>query len=188
METTLLSFPLRLAITMASPQAWDFIRIRIGNLYYNLDSHARTAEVTCECQCSGDNYAGLQSLTVPAMVTYKGETYRVTAIGHGAFAYCGSLKSVAIPRVLTTIGAYAFYCCRNLRAVALADGVTRIGDCAFAVCRSLASLTCLAVKPPLGEMLVFGCVDCEKVTMYVPKESVHDYAAVKPWQDFHICS
>jgi len=188
MDTTLFSFPVKLTVSLAPPHAWDYIRVKISNLYYNLDSQSLTAEVTCQYQCSGDNYAGIESLSVPAMVLYKGKMYRVTTIGHGAFAYCRSLTAVALPQVLTTIGAYAFYYCSNLRAVTIAEGVTNIGDGAFALCCNLASLTCLAVKPPVGKMFVFGCVNCAQVTLFVPQKAEKAYAAAKPWRDFHICS
>lgn len=171
MDTTLFSLPVKLTVSLAPPHAWDYIRIKIGNLYYNLDSHTLTAEVTCQYQCSGDNYAGIESLSVPAMVLYKGKMYRVTTIGHGAFAYCRSLTAVALPQVLTTIGAYAFYYCSNLRAVTIAEGVTNIGDGAFALCCNLASLTCLAVKPPVGKMFVFGCVKLCRSDAVCPAKS-----------------
>ena len=65
--------------------------VEISGIYYNLDSEAKTAEVTS----SGRNYVG--EIVIPESVTYEGTEHRVTSIGNSAFAQCDKLTSVIIP-------------------------------------------------------------------------------------------
>lgn len=188
MESALTSLPIKLIVSIASSHAWDYVHIKIGSLYYNLNASAYTAEVTCEYACSRDNYAEAKSLSIPAMVEYMGNTFRVTGIGDAAFAYCKSLMSVAIPQGIMRVGAYAFYHCRNLRSVSIADGLTTIGDCAFAICRNLKTFICLVGTSPTVGMLTFGCVHTATVALYIPQGCEQTYSAVKPWKYFRICT
>ena len=86
MKTKLFSFFLALAASVGIIFAE---RVQIGDLYYNLNTGNRTAEVTY-----GDNYSGLTSADIPSSVTDNNLTYSVTSIGDGAFSYCYSLTSV----------------------------------------------------------------------------------------------
>ncbi len=43
-------------------------------------------------------------VVIPSTVQYKGQTYRVVAIGNGAFAVCSSITSVIIPSTVKGIG------------------------------------------------------------------------------------
>ena len=65
----------------------------------------------------------------------------VTSIGDGAFLYCDSLTSVAIPDSVTSIGWGAFSGCTSLTSVTIPDSVTSIGDYAFDGCTNIASAT-----------------------------------------------
>ncbi|MDD7888305.1 leucine-rich repeat domain-containing protein [Flavivirga sp. 57AJ16] len=73
------------------------------------------------------------AIDIPETVTHQGVTYRVTAIGNGAFngAFMGNaLTSVTIPDSVTTIGAFAFYY-NDLTSVTIPDSVTTVGAFAF---------------------------------------------------------
>ena len=75
----------------------------IDGIYYNLNTDAKTAEVT-----SGNNkYTG--EIVIPAFVEKDGVTYSVTSIGDNAFYRCG-LTSVVIPNSVTSIESSAFSC------------------------------------------------------------------------------
>ena len=91
--------------------------IKIGDLYYNLNSEDKTAEVTYELYLNDNNYKGLTTANIPASVTYSGTTYSVTSIGERAFYNCSSLTSVTIPNSVTSIGENAFEWCSNLTSV-----------------------------------------------------------------------
>ena len=98
----------------------------IGDIVYDLDKYARTAKVD-----NNQSYTGT-SVTIPATIEYDGVTYRVTAIGDGAFEGTG-LTSVSFEAgsQLTTIGKSAFKNCAGLTSVTIPNSVETIGDNAF---------------------------------------------------------
>ena len=98
-------FSLLLAI-IASVGATFAENIRIGDLFYILDSTNQTAEVT-RSYCTGD-------VIIPSTVSYKDKEYRVTSIGYVAFSNCPSMTSISIPNSVTSINEYAFSYCRDL--------------------------------------------------------------------------
>lgn len=63
----------------------------------------------------------------------------ITVIGNWAFAECGSMKAVNIPRecMLAQLGDHAFYSCTQLTDIDIPISVSYIGDYAFAECRYL---------------------------------------------------
>jgi hypothetical protein len=65
----------------------------------------------------------------------------VVAIDGGAFEYCNSLTSVAIPDTVLSIGEQAFYRCEALASVSLPDDLLKIYGSAFAGCFLLGSIT-----------------------------------------------
>ena len=90
---------LLLCATVAT--AHDFA---VGGIYYNITS---TSDLTVEVTCQGDSYDSFpdeysSNVVIPESVTYNGSTYRVTSVGHAAFAYCGSLASIEIPNSITS--------------------------------------------------------------------------------------
>ena len=116
-------------------------RVKIGDLYYNLNATEKTAEVIYMSQFDENNYKGLTTANIPASVTYSGTTYSVTSIGKKAFKGCSSLTSVTIPYSVTSIGEWAFYDCSSLTSVTIPYSVTSIGNMAFYYCSSLTSVT-----------------------------------------------
>ena len=96
--------------------------VKIDGIYYNLDSGAKTAEVTE----NPNKYQG--DVTIPGTFEYGGTTYSVTAIGQRAFAFCRSLTSVTMCNSVTFIGDYAFSNCNGLISITIPDGVTSIGE------------------------------------------------------------
>ncbi len=65
----------------------------------------------------------------------------VTTIGVSAFAWCESLKNVAMSNGIETIKKAAFYWCDGLKNIIVPDTVTIIGDYAFSWCENLESIT-----------------------------------------------
>ena len=109
---------------------------KIGDLYYNLDSSSKTAEVTYE-NLETSNYQNLpHHLVIPETVVYEGITYSVTSIGPYAFASWGYedpsfVTSLVIPNSVTSIGEMAFRMAYNLREVEISTSLTSIEKNAF---------------------------------------------------------
>jgi len=95
---------------------------QVGGIYYDFNTSNGTATVTYYAFFSEDNasvYSG--DVVIPDKVIYNGVTYKVTAIGGAAFAYCTYLTSVTIPSSITIMNANAFMGCYGLTAVYISD-------------------------------------------------------------------
>lgn len=87
--------------------------VKIGGIYYNLNTTNMIAEVTFMPK---GKYSG--NISIPASVKYRSVTYRVTGIGWKAFHNCTGLTSVTIPNsVINSIGRAAFYGCDHLTTI-----------------------------------------------------------------------
>lgn len=139
-------------LTTTALWAYDF---KYGDLYYKIIG-TNTVEVTSKYNTDPHN-AGvtITSVAIPNVVTYKGITYRVVAIGDYAFCGCFSLASVTIPNSVTRIGEFAFHECKKLAYISVPNTVTKIGDCAFISCSSLTSFTI-----PNGVTKIEDCLFC----------------------------
>ena len=99
-------------------------KVKIDDLYYNLDASNQTAEVTYQNNSENDNYSGLTSVGIPSSVIYEATTYSVTSIGGDAFYNCRSLTSVAIPSSVMSIKSAAFFECTGLQEIHISDIAT----------------------------------------------------------------
>lgn len=99
--------------------------VKIGDLYYDLDSSTKTASVA-EGNSDIIGYA-----IIPETFTYNSVTYTVTAIGDKAFENAKSLSSYNIPSTVTSIGDYAFYG-TSLGYITIGSSIVSIGESAFA--------------------------------------------------------
>lgn len=95
-QKTLLFIIFLLSTLMASAQT-----VEVDGITYNLISKGKIAEVTSSSSHSGD-------VVIPEIVTYNGESYKVTTINKNAFANC-SFNSIEIPSSITKICQEAFY-------------------------------------------------------------------------------
>lgn len=112
-----------------------------SNIYYKITSLVEpyTVAVTYKVQHQmTPEYTG--NLILPSEVTHEGQTYAVTSIGDGAFAYC-DLTGIDIPNSVTSIGGGAFYSCNGLTNVTLPNALTSVGSHAFFDCIGLTSLS-----------------------------------------------
>ena len=132
-------------------------KVKIGNLYYELNAKYYTAKVTYQELGSPHNYSGLTSVNIPTTVTYSSTTYSVASIGDNAFYGCSSLTSMTIPSSITSIGDKAFYGCSSLTSVTIPSSVTSIGEWAFYGCSSLTSVTIPNSITNIAYGTFYGC-------------------------------
>ena len=161
MKTKLFTLLLAVAASVGTMFAWDYERVQIGDLYYNLDSTNQTAKVT---DPNSGKYSG--DIVIPSSVTYNSVIYSVTSIGSYAFRDCTGLTSVTIPNSVTSIGDAAFRNCSGLTSVTIPNSVTSIGGYAFQGCSSLTSITLPNSITSIGNNVFSGCDSL--MAIYVP--------------------
>ena len=161
MKTKLISILIALAAGVGTIFAE---KVKIGDLYYNLNTDNLTAEVTWENEYSG-NYTNLVSAVIPASVTYDSQTYSVTSLGKWALYKCVNLTSVTIPNSVTSIGESAFSYCRGLISITIPESVTRIGKSAFEGCKSLTSVTIPSGVTVLEYEVFCNCSSLPSITI-----------------------
>ena len=101
--------------------------------------------------------------TIPQTVTFRDNTYTVTAIGDKAFENCLSLRSVTIPESVTSIGDDAFSWCISLDSIVIPESVTTIRDLAFYYCCSLTSMTIPNSVLEIGVGAFYYCTSLDSI-------------------------
>lgn len=194
-ETRLLTLFFILAICSGEICA-DIIRqVQIGDLYYDLDTSKKTAEVTYQgksySSVYGETYNDgwtISTANIPSVVTYNSRNYSVKSIGENAFRSCSGLTSVMIPNNVTiirkaafrecavlisidipssveTIGEYAFYGCSSLDSLIIPNSVIGIGSRAFEGCSGLSYVTLSNSITKIEERLFYGCTLLKSITI-----------------------
>lgn len=133
--------------TVSTAMAYDFME---RGLAYNINSDGETVYVTYtgpenpskyitldEANKYTYNYgdwgSDLRDVIIPEMVTHDGKTYKVTAIGSGAFCYCSNITGeLSVGEYVKTIGAHAFKYCTGMRGnLCFPSGLEAINAYAF---------------------------------------------------------
>ena len=159
-------FTLLLAVTasIGTMFAWDYERVQIGDLYYNLNATNKTAEVTSQNRYDPFWSTTITTANIPTSVTYNSVSYSVTSIGSSAFYGCTGLTSVTIPNSVTSIG-YSVFNSSGLTSVTIPNSVTSIGTGAFKNCDSLTSVTIGNSVTSIGKEAFNGCKSLTSVTI-----------------------
>lgn len=163
-----ISLLLLLTVT-ATVSAFDFKKVVAGQtLYFTILSAGDNATVALVAPLDNGRYGDFPTpqgrLTIPDEVSSDGVRYRVTAIGDRAFAGCGRLQALTVPRWVTTVGNAAFEGCGNLHTmVFLCDSLATMNG-AFKGCVSIDSLV---IGPSVRFMPSFAFYNLEKVGVVV---------------------
>ncbi len=142
--------------------AHDF---ELNGIYYNLlggDSIAVTYKGDYAHSYSNE-YSG--SVAILEKVTFNGISYRITAIGNGAFYHCYGLTAITIPNSITTIGESAFSDCSRLTNITIPNSVITIGKYAFSYCSRFTAITIPNSVNTIGESAFSGCYSLTNITI-----------------------
>ena len=143
--------------------AYDF---EVDGIYYEVTS---ASDLTCKVVSGDQEYSG--DIVIPAEVSYKNRTLKVTSIGNHAFSYCRSLTSIEIPNSVTGIGSKAFSYCSSLTSIEIPNSVTKIAGSTFYNC---SSLTSVEIPNSVTEIYDSAFKGCSSLTSIEIPNSVTD--------------
>lgn len=118
---------------------------------------------------------GLTEITIPSTVT---------SIGDIAFYGCNSLTSVEIQEGVSLIKSGAFYECTGLTSLTIPASVDSIGQAAFYDCIALKEVHVKRMEPVTVSEYLFGNLDYDSCTLYVPAGSKAAYDSADIWNWF----
>ena len=175
--TYLLRFFLLALIMMGAKEvsAYDFV---IGGIYYSVNSGGATVENNG----SFNTYSG--NVTIPASISYGGNTYDVRSIGYQSFKGSTGLTSVTIPNSVFYLANEAFHGCTSLTSINLPSSISAIYNNVFVGCTGLTSIYCNWDTPKSCNVNNFSSSTYSSATLYVPAGKVSAYQSVAPWSSF----
>ncbi len=107
----------------------------------------------------------IKSAKIPAKVTIRGYSFRVTSVDNKAFSGCKRLKTVEIGSNVTAIGNDSFAKCIALQNVKGAAKVKKIGNNAFSGCKGLKKLDIKSASlTKIGASAFKGCTSLVSFT------------------------
>lgn len=128
--------------------------------------------------------ATLTEANIPSAVEFEGNQYPVIKINEKVFSGNTNLTAVTLPDGLVEIDNNAFWICCNLESIIIPSSVNSIGISAFSECKALKDIYCQAVNVPETHSSTFNNSPIEKMTLYVPGESMNAYKTTAPWSGF----
>ena len=172
--------------TVSGSTAYD---AQVGGLYYYFEVNVYTnGNLRLKAWVTNNGnyncYTG-SSYSVPATVTWRGESFNVLDIQPDAFRGCTSVNTLDLSNAtnLTSIGDYACYGCTNLGTVYLSPSITDIGAYAFYNCTYLRHLYTNNSTPPSIVSTTFNTYST--TSLHVPKPAdVATYQAAPYWSNF----
>lgn len=122
-------------------------RFSQDGIYYSLNAEKRTGAVAKE-KNGTDNYSALTSnIVIPKTVADGYETFDVTGLDKGAFAYA-PITQITIESPITEVSVEAFFSAKQLTKASLPKTVIKINDKAFEDCEALNFIPALTNEYP----------------------------------------
>lgn len=109
------------------------------------------------------------AVKIPSTIKINGNSYKVTAIGKGAFKNNKKITKLVIGGNVKTIGASAFSGCIKLKSVTIGNKVTTIGEKAFYNCTKLKTLTIGKNVTKIGAKTFYNCKKLSSITIKTKK-------------------
>lgn len=143
---------------------------------------------------------GLTSIELPNSITEIGRyafdfcdnlrsvtlSNNLSQVGQGLFSDCTNLELVNIPLGVKYLSRYEFSYCQSMVSIHIPSSIETIDRYAFEDCIGLETITCDCETPPVVYDDTFIGVNCSRVTLYVPYNSIDLYRAADVWKDFRI--
>lgn len=111
----------------------------------------------------------------------------ITTIEREAFYRCGGLTDVVLPESVQTIGGAAFQACERLTSIALPEGLTAIGAAAFQACIGLTTLALPHEMDTLGASAFEDCQNLKEVSFFGSSAS-YPFLHILPEKVFYNCT
>ena len=100
----------------------------------------------------------------------------IQSIGYEAFSQSQELETIILPDTVKELGGYAFSCCPKLKKVVLSSNLETVDRYnPFLRSYNLEEIYFRSYFPPKYSDTQFWAGDCERLTVYVPEESLDLY-------------
>lgn len=110
-----------------------------------------------------------KAVTVPAVISIDGVSYKVTSIAKNAFKNNKNIVRLTVGDSVTTIGANAFSGCSKLKTVKLGNNVTTINNNAFYKCTALTKIVIPKKVKKIGKQAFYGCKKLTSIKIVTTK-------------------
>ncbi len=142
---------LLLALMAMTVTAWAATTFESGNFTYYIVSSPASSSDYGELECAGLSTSAKSqtslNLDIPAIVTYNGNKYCVTAVQDSAFAGNTAIKSVQLHYGIKTIGSWAFQGCTSMTYTLIPSSVTTMNEKCYYGCTSLNTVYMASLNP-----------------------------------------
>ena len=165
---------------------------RISSGAFERLQHIKSVSIPNSVVFIGDNAfvdcGGLTSVYISDIASYCNIKYNVPSANPVYYAenlYLNGelIDDLVIPEGIEKINDYLFYGLDEIKSVTIPESVTEIGHYAFYECNSISKITCLGTTPPVVSENTFSDFSAY---VYVPYESIYDYAKDATWSKFTI--
>ena len=161
---TKITLLIALFISIASLKAQTFT---IGDFTYkSLVTNPKSVQIT-SAVCK-------DIVTIPATVSYQGDTYKVTRINTDVYKNCTTLTQITLPNSLKQIGSSAFSGCINLTNLVLPSSLESISTFSFSGCDSLTEIVIPNSVSTIKERAFQSCENLTDVTLSENLEIINE--------------